>query len=122
MENLLRKMIKEQLIKVIMSCIDDEGVSKIQNPAPVNRYTYATFTLTMPGCGSWNGKWSAEKDLHVIVKKFTKALCEKYDTEAKLDNDYSYHWYDGWSANIHVEKVDRETATKLKKIKRILRL
>ena len=27
------------------------------------------FELTFPNRGSWNGKWSGEKDRHIIVKR-----------------------------------------------------
>jgi len=73
------------------------------------------FTLTMPSCGSWNGRWSSEKDLHVKVINLTKTLCNKYKIDEKLGENFYYRWNDGWGANIYVEKVDSKKAAKLRK-------
>ena len=32
------------------------------------------FVLTMPGKGSWNGKWTGEGNLYAIVKNIPKAM------------------------------------------------
>ena len=41
---------------------------------------FLCFTLTMPNVGSWNGKWTGEKDLHAVVKNLgsSKAAKEKH--------------------------------------------
>lgn len=34
---------------------------------------YLKFTLSMPGCNSWNGRWSGEgRDYNIVTKVATK--------------------------------------------------
>lgn len=38
------------------------------------------FTLRMPNCGSWNGRWSGDERSHTVCKTFRrKADIEKYE-------------------------------------------
>ena len=57
------------------------------------------FILTMPGVGSWNGKWTGEKEFYCIVKSFTDSQIPKFK------NSYRYRWNDGWCANVNVEEI-----------------
>jgi hypothetical protein len=71
----------------------------------------------MPGRGSWNGKWSGEKDLYAKIVKFgvnPKSNAEKIDTILK-QGYYSYSWPDGWRAAVTVTEVDAATARKINK-------
>jgi hypothetical protein len=62
------------------------------------------FELTMPSAGSWNGKWTGEKDLHVKCKTLEKTKAEKILGNSS-EKHFSYRWDDGWCANIRVRKV-----------------
>lgn len=73
------------------------------------------FTLSMPGCPSWNGKWSGEGKRYVIVKTF-KSLVEMENSIKILDDkSFFYRWEDGWHACVEVQQVDSKQAAKLRK-------
>jgi len=72
------------------------------------------FILTMPNCGSWNGKWTGEGILYARVKSFT--VKDKEKTNAILERGgYYYRWDDGWGANVSVKKINGKEATKIRK-------
>lgn len=57
----------------------------------------------MPNVGSWNGRWSGEKDLYVKFRKLTnKQLAESQIEE----RSYYYNFGDGWGASVNVSVVD----------------
>ncbi|MBA2877997.1 hypothetical protein HNR63_001051 [Anoxybacillus kamchatkensis] len=68
------------------------------------------FTLTMPNVGSWNGRWSGEKDLYV---KF-RTLKNK-DAERVKEGNYYYDFGDGWGANVNVRVVDSKEKQRLQR-------
>ena len=68
------------------------------------------FTLTMPNVGSWNGRWSGEREIYFISRKLGK----KKETELD-DNYYRYDFGDGWSAGISCKIIDSKERTKLKR-------
>ena len=50
------------------------------------------FELTMPNRGSWNGRWSQEKDRHIITKtdrQISKKKCQELDGQS-----FYYRWSD----------------------------
>lgn len=61
------------------------------------------FKLTMPNVGSWNGRWSGEKDLYIKFRKLTNKQIEKSKIEEK---SHYYNFGDGWDANVSVFVVD----------------
>ena len=71
------------------------------------------FTLSMPGCQSWNGKWSGEGRKYAITHTFTKK--EDIKNAVKILNERSFHyrWDDGWVARIDVHEVDSKQKRKL---------
>ena len=72
------------------------------------------FTLSMPGCPSWNGKWSGEGKRYVIVRRFTSKEVE--NAISILDKQsFSYRWDDGWMARIDVHQIGSQQAAKLRK-------
>ncbi len=72
------------------------------------------FILSMPGVGSWNGKWSGESTLYAVVEDF-KTLKRLAKASAVLERrPYFYRWDDGWCARIDVRQVDNAEARKLK--------
>lgn len=75
------------------------------------------FTLSMPGCGSWNGRWSGENNLYAMLvpRGSSKVAKEKTDLILKTGY-YSYSWSDGWHAGIKVRQV---TSAESRKIRRL---
>lgn len=68
------------------------------------------FSLSMPHCGSWNGRWSGAEQKHLIFKR----LSDKY--AATLDGQsWDYRWDDGWGAVIDARIVSGEESRKLRK-------
>ena len=65
------------------------------------------FKLTMPGIGSWNHKWSGSD------RSYIRTRDERTVPKELVGKDYSYHWDDGWVANVSVEKMDCRNAKKL---------
>ena len=70
------------------------------------------FKLSMPGVGSWNGKWSGEKDLYI---KFRKLTNEKIKSSLIEEKNYHYNFGDGWRANVSVFVVDSKERNKLER-------
>jgi hypothetical protein len=66
------------------------------------------FELSMPGCGSWNGRWTGEGRPYVRVENITK----KWDVKP---GRHSYDFGDGWRASVTVRQVDGKTAAKLRR-------
>lgn len=73
------------------------------------------FFLHMPGRASWDGRWSGESNLYVIVKTFRTKAGRKKAEELLIQGCYPYRWDDGWAARIDVREVDSKTARKLRK-------
>jgi hypothetical protein len=68
----------------------------------------------MPGCGSWNGRWTGEESVHAIVKNLgTPQRAAKKG--ADLVGRYSYDFGDGWRASVEVRVVDAAEARSLRK-------
>ena len=57
------------------------------------------FELSMPNVGSWNGKWTGEKNnyyrVYKMSKKSTKNLLGESDKKS-----WWYNFGDGWSASV----------------------
>ena len=68
------------------------------------------FELTMPGRGSWNGKWSGKKDRHIIIRSVDDQKAESLNGRL-----FYYKWPDGWTACVAVSDVDSKEAARLKK-------
>lgn len=63
--------------------------------------------LTMPNSGSWNGKWSGDKEAFTVV--FAGRINKKNE---KLIGNYSYSFGDGWRANVKIREArPRERVT-----------
>lgn len=58
------------------------------------------FELTMPNCGSWNGKWSGEERLYVKSRRNNQV------PKNVIGKNFYYRWDDGWTACVSVRKVD----------------
>ena len=74
------------------------------------------FTLSMPNIGSWNGKWTGEKNLYALVKNIgRKKSAEEKAKEILKKKHYKYDFGDGWTARIDVRKVTAKEAVKIRK-------
>ena len=71
------------------------------------------FTLSMPGCSSWNGRWSGEDRVYAMRHKFTSAKGIEQAQQILAREYYSYNFGDGWRAGISVKQVDSITAKKI---------
>lgn len=75
------------------------------------------FKLSMPGCNSWNGKWSGDGKCYAIVKSFaTKKAVAKIEALLKEGNYWSYDFGDGWRAGVSASVVSDAEARKLKRM------
>jgi len=70
----------------------------------------------MPNCGSWNGKWSGEKNRYLIFKKLKNDVYEKFMGVCGDEKSWSYDFGDGWRANVSCTLIDSKEKTKLKKV------
>lgn len=67
------------------------------------------FELTMPNCGSWNGKWSQADRVHVRVRRDRDVPKELWD------RCFYYRWDDGWEACVSVTHMPAREARALEK-------
>jgi len=75
-----------------------------------------SFTLSMPNRSSWDGRWSGENNLYVIVKNFGQSIKNTTKVREILDGGYyRYNFSDGWAAAVTVKKVDAKEARTLRK-------
>ena len=71
------------------------------------------FILTMPGCNSWDGRWSGEGCLHARVRNLGRS--QKAEAQGRLlVGSYGYRWSDGWAASVDVREVDAAEARRLR--------
>ena len=74
------------------------------------------FELTMPNCGSWNGKWSGAGNYYAKTRNFgssqkAKARCEKILEKPS----HYYRWDDGWGASVNIRAVDGNESRSINK-------
>jgi len=75
------------------------------------------FTLSMPGCNSWNGKWSGESRIYAKTINFGKSLKRIEKAQFILANgSYFYDFGDGWRASISVKEIDAKESRKINRI------
>ncbi len=75
------------------------------------------FQLTMPGVGSWNGKWSGVDNFYGKVKNIGRSKEAEAKGQSLLSNSpYSYSWSDGWRASIQVIRLDAKEAARLRRV------
>lgn len=67
------------------------------------------FKLSMPGIGSWNGKWSGQGRL------FARVYRESDVPKKVVGKDFFYRWDDGWEACVSVYKVSWQEGQRIKK-------
>ena len=69
------------------------------------------FELSMPGCNSWDGKWSGEGGYYALVENIPNKKAEEILKTA----GYRYNFGDGWSAYVSVRQVDSREAAKIRR-------
>ena len=67
------------------------------------------FELTMPHCGSWNGKWTGADRLYVRTKRECDVPKEYWG------KSFDYRWDDGWCACVSVTRMGANDARKLER-------
>ena len=67
------------------------------------------FELTMPHVGSWNGKWSQEKELHIRTRD------ERCVPQEYWGKSFYHRWDDGWCACVTVTRMTANEARKLER-------
>lgn len=73
------------------------------------------FTLSMPGVGSWNGRWSGEGRHYVIVRHYAgKKAIAAIEERLAASKYWHYRWSDGWAAGVSARVVDAREARKLR--------
>lgn len=75
--------------------------------------TKALFVLSMPGVGSWNGKWSGEGRFY--ARTCTAFFRGKPIYPELKEGKFHYHWDDGWAACVEVKFVTPSEAKKAEK-------
>jgi hypothetical protein len=64
------------------------------------------FELSMPNCGSWNGKWTGANHYYAVTRK----LSNKSRLVPRKEY-YRYNFGDGWAAKVTVREVSAKEAT-----------
>lgn len=67
------------------------------------------FELSMPGRGSWNGRWSGEDRCYV------RTYDQRYVPKEHWNKSFYYRWDDGWEACVTVTQMPAKEARKLAK-------
>lgn len=62
------------------------------------------FRLTMPGVGSWNGRWSGEGENYLLWRNLT---VEQMSHVEDAGGSWRYPWGDGWTANVSARVMER---------------
>lgn len=68
------------------------------------------FELTMPHCGSWNGKWTGADRMYIRTRRECDVPKEHWD------KDFYYRWEDGWEACVSVRRMPVQEARKLERV------
>lgn len=107
----------ESTARTIVTLAAKESLEAKQNASPTQnkRIIKLAFILSMPGCPSWNGKWSGRDNFYAKIVPFSG---KDKDSRAKKLTDkryFSYRWPDGWRASIEVKQVDDKEAREIKK-------
>ncbi len=75
------------------------------------------FELSMPGVGSWNGRWSGEGIRYVKLLSLGRGK-QATEHEAKIvaGSSYYYSFGDGWAASVSARAVNTTEARKLRRL------
>lgn len=70
-----------------------------------------SFTLSMPGVNSWNGRWTGEGQLYARVVNVGQPTAR----EIAAKKYFHYNFGDGWAAGVTVKEVDGKEARRIRK-------
>lgn len=73
------------------------------------------FILTMPDCGSWNGKWSGNDKFYARVRSVPKGEVESKHL-AGTPICFRYRWKDNWEAKVEVRHVSSPEGRQIRKV------
>ena len=73
------------------------------------------FELSMPGVGSWNGRWSGEEYFYAKIKKLGTSKKAKIKAQEMVGKSFRYDFGDGWAARITVREVSGREITDIQK-------
>ena len=73
------------------------------------------YVITMPNVGSWNGKWTGEKNLYARTFYYRKNTRVENAKKILQRAPYYFRWDDGWTACIQVKEVDLKEKRKIDK-------
>ena len=74
------------------------------------------FELSMPGRGSWNGRWSGSDNLYAKVVNMGRSKKSAEKARKILEEgSFGYHWNDGWSASVNVREVDGNESRRIRR-------
>ena len=77
---------------------------------------FILFKLTMPQCGSWNGKWSGENRDYSQVINFGRTKKGIENGKSILAKKHFYYDFgDEWTAMIGVQEIDGKEATRIRR-------
>jgi hypothetical protein len=73
------------------------------------------FELSMPGVGSWDGRWSGSGRNYVLVRPLGRsATAVAREVEIVSNSPYRYDFGDGWAASVTARAVDAKEARRLR--------
>jgi len=65
------------------------------------------FSLSMPGVGAWNGRWSGERQRYLIYKNLTDKIAKISGLDRESKKSWSYRWDDGWCACVSARVMSK---------------
>lgn len=74
------------------------------------------FELSIPGVGSWNGKWSGADNYYALVRNLGRSKkATEHAQKILAEHYFRYAWSDGWAARISVRQVDSSEAGQIRR-------
>ena len=75
-----------------------------------------SFALSMPNCGSWDGKWIGADRNYVKVRNLGRGKANGVRAAEILEKGYfHYSFGDGWSAGVTVREAGPNQAARIRK-------
>jgi len=69
----------------------------------------------MPNNNAWNGKWTGEDNLYVLVRSFNTKNSKAIAMCILEKGYFQYSFGDGWVAAVSVDEIDSKEAMRLKR-------
>lgn len=68
------------------------------------------FQLSMPGCASWDGKWSGAGRCYAVKRRVSATKADSL-----TGRSFSYNFGDGWRASVSAQTADAKTSREIMK-------